>query len=160
MASDAIDSICSFIRQRYWADAATLNQVISLDCMLQVIRAALDPVLNLTGDPNDRSPVSPPPTVDVNETIRELKLLAKELVCPTLSEASLSSALCALVGRYARAVGRLPDPPAPKVDVLLGCQAAFEKEAHKGQCRPPDALRAALRRYLELRGLPKDPELE
>ena len=47
----------------------------------------------------------------------------------------------------------------PRVDVVEECHVRFDHEMGLGAKRR-DAMRAALRRYLELRGLPADPELE
>lgn len=49
----------------------------------------------------------------------------------------------------------------PRVDVVEGCCKAHDEAYGMDRCGDPRTwMRAALRRYLELRGLPADPDLE
>lgn len=88
---------------------------------------------------------------ELSETIRELKTAGLQCGLPD-EEVRRREVL-----RVLRLVSELPDPPAPKVDVVGECvKATFPI------CGPdalaPEWTRRVLRRYIELRGL-TDPDL-
>lgn len=84
------------------------------------------------------------PKLTTEKVIAELKLLRK------CSERRFKYAdMCALVDQ-------LPNPDPPRVDVVEECAKAYGMHL---RIDPFERTKAAIRRYLELRGLPADPEL-
>lgn len=89
------------------------------------------------------------------ELVRELKRLAERCM-PKRLRSGFSESLKQL----AEAIDDMPDPPKP--DPVEECAIAYRNKysaADLPVTGQPTAMRAALRRYRELLGLPADPEL-